>query len=82
VSATSAASAAGSDGRQMHVEADDARAAREEELAERGQLLPRQRLALAELLERVVVDQHEHDLGRRHPVAEEEEEVDRARLPP
>ena len=72
----------GRGGRGDHqVEGHDAGAAAQEEVGEVGHVAARERLALAERQEGVVVDQHQHDLGGGHAVAQEEERVDRARLP-
>ena len=63
------------------VEGHHARAALEQEVGEVRDVASRERLALPEGLEGVVVDQDQGDLGRGHPVAQEEEGVHRARLP-
>ena len=63
------------------IERHHPRAALEQEVGQIGDVAPREGLALAEGLEGVVVDQDQGDLGRGHPVAQEEERVHRARLP-
>ncbi len=67
--------------RDHQVKGHHPRAAPEQEVGEVRHVAAREGLALAQRQERVVVDQHQHDLGSGHPIAQEQEGVDRACLP-